>query len=150
MYPREANPAGMPEVALAILRWQDGFLMQLRDNDPNIRAPWHWGLFGGHLERGEQPEAAVLRELHEELAYEAPSATQLHSFLDGDVFRHLFDVPLLVPPSWLVQAEGRDMQVVSPAGIREGWAWSPVEGVSRPLVPGLRTALLAYCEERGL
>lgn len=43
-----------------------GLLLQLRD-DIAPTYPYHWGLFGGHMEEGETPEAAVWRELDEEL-----------------------------------------------------------------------------------
>jgi ADP-ribose pyrophosphatase YjhB (NUDIX family) len=43
-----------------------GLLLQLRDHiSPTY--PHHWGLFGGHIETGEEPEVAVWREMEEEL-----------------------------------------------------------------------------------
>lgn len=141
---------GLPQVALAILPWDGGFLLQLRDNDPKIRGPWQWGLFGGHIEPGEEPHAAVLRELVEELAYRAPSAEEFGTFWDLDVVRHIFDVPLVIPPTQLVLGEGRDLQVLTPGQIRDGFAFSPVEGIVRPIVPGIRTALLEYFQRKGI
>jgi 8-oxo-dGTP pyrophosphatase MutT (NUDIX family) len=55
------------EVAIAILHTADRFLMQLRDNIPGISTRL-LGVFCGHLDPGETPEAAVKRELLEELA----------------------------------------------------------------------------------
>lgn len=43
-----------------------GLLLQLRD-DIAPTFPHHWGLFGGHIEAGEDPDVAVWRELEEEL-----------------------------------------------------------------------------------
>lgn len=58
--------------AAAILHTADGrYLMQLRDEKEGLRAPGHWGLFGGGVEPGETPREAVVRELVEELEYEA-------------------------------------------------------------------------------
>ncbi|MBC7812680.1 MAG: NUDIX domain-containing protein [Burkholderiales bacterium] len=41
--------------------------LQLRDDKPNITDPNQWGLFGGWMELTEQPAAAGIREIHEEL-----------------------------------------------------------------------------------
>lgn len=146
----KGHTKGLPQVALAILPWQGGFLMQLRDNVPQIRGAWHWGLFGGHLDPGEDPHTAVLRELLEEIAYKAPSAELFGTFWDLDVVRHIFEVPLVIPPTELVLSEGRDMQILSLEQIRDGFAFSPVEGLVRPIVPGIRTALLEYFQRKGL
>lgn len=54
----------------AILFTDDGhYLMQLRDGAPEIFMPRCWGLFGGRIEAGESAEAALLRELNEELDF---------------------------------------------------------------------------------
>jgi mutator protein MutT len=53
--------------AHAILRLSDKFVLQLRDNKPDIAAPGQWSLFGGKLEPGELPQSAIRRELFEEL-----------------------------------------------------------------------------------
>jgi len=41
-------------------------LMQLRDDDPAIMFPGHWGLIGGASQAGETPEQTARREVHEE------------------------------------------------------------------------------------
>lgn len=45
------------------------YLMQLRDDRPEVHLGGHWGLFGGAVEPGEDFAAALLRELAEELAF---------------------------------------------------------------------------------
>ncbi len=38
-------------------------------DDPIIRVPGHWGLFGGGVEAGEQVEQALNQEIDEELDF---------------------------------------------------------------------------------
>jgi 8-oxo-dGTP pyrophosphatase MutT (NUDIX family) len=53
----------------ALLQLADGrYVMQLRDSKPEIFYPGHWGCFGGAVDAGEEPLAAMVRELVEELA----------------------------------------------------------------------------------
>ena len=48
-------------------------MIYLRDDKPEIPFPNHWDLFGGHLEAGETPEQALVREVKEELGIELES-----------------------------------------------------------------------------
>jgi 8-oxo-dGTP pyrophosphatase MutT (NUDIX family) len=59
----------------ALLQLTNGrYLMQLRDSNPDIFYPDHWGCFGGAVEPGEEPVAALERELQEELGVPVPPA----------------------------------------------------------------------------
>jgi len=55
----------------ALIYTPDGrYLMQLRDDEPDVSMRGYWGLFGGSLEEGEDPRTALARELREELCME--------------------------------------------------------------------------------
>ncbi|HEY9639014.1 MAG TPA: NUDIX domain-containing protein, partial [Coleofasciculaceae cyanobacterium] len=49
-------------VAIAILYQNNRFLMQLRDENPEIAYPGCWAFFGGHIEPEEPPDIAIRRE----------------------------------------------------------------------------------------
>ena len=129
-------------VAIAIL-YQDGkFLCQLRDDIPNIRYPGHWGLFGGHLEPGETPEVAVLRELKEEISYAPASVSLFCCDTEADVVRHVFHAQLSADVKDLVLLEGWDMKLLAPSDIRAGKCYSEQSRDVRPFgIPHQRILL---------
>jgi len=54
--------------AAALIHTGDGrYLMQLRDDRAGVAMRGRWGIFGGLVESGEFVEAAIARELKEEL-----------------------------------------------------------------------------------
>lgn len=66
-------------IAAAILHTADGrYLFQLRDDKAGLPLRNHWALFGGEVEAGEDGLAAVLREIQEELMYEARHCIWFH------------------------------------------------------------------------
>jgi 8-oxo-dGTP pyrophosphatase MutT (NUDIX family) len=78
----------------AILTVGRGYALQLRDRDPGIAFPGHWGFFGGEMETGETPLEAIGREVREELGLE----------ISG--WRRLWEVP------YRSEREGRPARVV--------------------------------------
>jgi 8-oxo-dGTP diphosphatase len=121
------------EVALAILPRDGKFLMQLRDNIPTILYPGLWGLFGGHMEAGETPEIAVVREVIEEIGFEIVTPQKFGCYSDDRVIRHVFYAPLTVDIDRLVLSEGWDLGLITPAQIEAGSAHSEIAGEERPL-----------------
>ena len=63
-------------------------LIYLRDNKPEIPFPNHWDFFGGHVEVGETPEQALVREVMEELGVNLPGWDffRCYECLSGDAY----------------------------------------------------------------
>ncbi len=95
------------------------YLLQLRDDKPGLPLRDHWVVFGGQIEIGEAPEAALRRELTEELDYLTreccwymESAFILPRAQRRIVRRHYFTVPVVPADiASMVQHEGADMRL---------------------------------------
>jgi 8-oxo-dGTP diphosphatase len=122
-------------IAVVILYQNNKFLMQLRDNIPNIISPGCWGLFGGHLEPGETPEKAVQREVMEEINYELTNFAKFDIYADEKVVRHVYHAPLLVELNQLVLHEGWDMALLTSEEILLDSCYSIKAGEIRPFAP---------------
>lgn len=107
------------DAAAAVIVLDDGrYLLQLRDDKDGIFFPGHWGLFGGGVEPGEAPEAALRRELLEELGLTVTDLrlfTRFHFDLVPmgltKIYREFFELhlPVLALRS-LSLGEGADVQ----------------------------------------
>lgn len=66
-------------------------LLYLRDNKPGIPFPAHWDLIGGHIEEGETPEEALIREVREELDIQLKDYTFYKEYqcLTGDAYENI-------------------------------------------------------------
>jgi 8-oxo-dGTP diphosphatase len=135
-------------VAIAILYRDDKFLMQLRDNVPNIIYPGCWGFFGGHIEPGETPEMAVKRELQEEIGYVPPVLTKFGCFTTEIAIRHIYHGPLEVGLADLVLGEGWDLGLLTVADIQRGDCYSDRAQQVRPLGAPHRQFLLDFIEQQ--
>jgi len=114
--------------ASAILVTPDNrYLMQLRDNNPEIPFPDTFCLFGGHVEVREDPEVGLRRELHEELELEAGDISYFSQlvfdaiYADGRIRqRYYFEIP--IDPgviNTLVLHEGAGMRLMTAGDIAE-------------------------------
>jgi 8-oxo-dGTP diphosphatase len=82
----------MEKIAAIILENDKGeFLLALRDNKPGIPFPNHWDLIGGHIEEGETPEEALVREVKEELDIDLKDYTFYRKYecLTGDAYQNI-------------------------------------------------------------
>lgn len=151
---------GVPpiEVAIAILVQGERFLMQLRDDIPGILYPGHWGFFGGHLDPGETPEAALLRELDEEIGYRPAQVMPYVSHwgdghaspqCDRRVIRHVFVADLDVPVHQLNLAEGWDLGLLDANEVQAGQCYSAVAERQCPIGAPHRDILLAFIQAQG-
>lgn len=136
-----------PAAAVAILYQDNRFLLQLRDDNPAIRYPGHWAFFGGHLESGESPEAAMQRELQEELGYTPPQIDYFTSSLtDAQIIRHVFYAPLTVCIEDLELHEGVDLGLSTIEEVKQGCRYSQRLGQMRPLARPHRQILLDFLQ----
>lgn len=135
------------QVAIAILYRDNQFLLQLRDNIPTIVFPGYWCLFGGHLEAGETPDAALRRELQEEIGYVPQSLEKFGCYQTPTVIRHVYHAPLRVGLNELELNEGWDFDLLTPAAIRQGFHFSQRAGEVRPLGKPHQDILLAFMEQ---
>ncbi len=122
-----------PVVAIAILHQAGKFLMQLRDDDPRIIYPGHWALFGGHLEPQENVDAAIQRELLEEIGHTPNTLTHFGCYADDRIVRHVYQGELSVDITDLQLNEGWDMDWFTPDDIRRGDRYSQQARQVRPL-----------------
>ncbi|WP_124972515.1 NUDIX hydrolase [Aphanothece sacrum] len=135
-------------VALAILYQDNQCLLQLRDDLPTILYPGHWGLFGGHLEPGESPEAGLKREILEEISYVIDVATEFRCYADDRAVRYIYHAPLTIGLEELDLQEGADLALASLETIQQGQCYSTKIEQVRPLGDIHQRILLDFFESR--
>ncbi len=113
---------------------QGRVLMQLRDDNPAIMFPNHWGLTGGAGAAGESPEETARREVTEETGlslgriepFKAYYFTETQSTkgarrtpnkVAADYELYLFHAPCTTPAEELVCGEGRELRFFAPDDI---------------------------------
>jgi 8-oxo-dGTP diphosphatase len=106
----------MKRIAAIILENDNGeFLLALRDNKPGIPFPNHWDLIGGHVEEGETPEEALVREVKEELDIDLKeySFFKIYECLTGDAYentKYIYSGKINIPIEEVTLLEGERPQ----------------------------------------
>jgi 8-oxo-dGTP pyrophosphatase MutT (NUDIX family) len=124
-------------VAALILDEGGRYLLQLRDDLPEIWFPDHWGLFGGAIDGNEALDEALTREMEEELGFVPEGAAYFTRFdydasffgRPGDVLtRHYYVVH--APPEAVDNfrlGEGQRFQFFEPRAILDGLQIAPYD-----------------------
>jgi 8-oxo-dGTP diphosphatase len=93
-------------------------LLYLRDNKEGIPFPNHWDLIGGHVEVGETPEEALVREVKEELNIDLKEFSFYKKYicLTGDAYpniKYIYIGKIVIPIEEITLLEGERPQYFS-------------------------------------
>ncbi len=105
-------------VSAILMNERGQVLLQQRDDNPSIRYPGHWSLFGGTIESGECAEDAVAREVREEIGFELENFGLLRQFVQNNKREFAFVGELTVPHDQLTLREGQAMDVFRPSELK--------------------------------
>jgi 8-oxo-dGTP diphosphatase len=109
----------MKKIAAIILENDKSeLLLYLRDNKPGIPFPNYWDLIGGHVEDGETPEEALVREVKEELNIDLKEYTfyKKYECLTGDAYeniKYIYTGKINLPIEEITLLEGERPQYFS-------------------------------------
>lgn len=122
-------------VAVGLIVAEDGrLLLQHRDAREGLPAAGKWGFFGGHVLPGEEPAAAFLREMREELGWRPRHFEPvLVRDVDGDGWHntsHVFGAHLDVAFDDLALGEGQDVRLFAPDALPEDLAAGNAEVIA--------------------
>jgi 8-oxo-dGTP pyrophosphatase MutT (NUDIX family) len=124
------------DAVVGLIVCDDGrYLMQLRSQKPGIFYPGHWGLFGGAVDPGETADAALSRELREELGIEILEARYFTEFsFDfsfcglGRVWRRYYKIDIAATSvDTMVLGEGSELRTFDAGEILIGYRVVPYD-----------------------
>ena len=104
--------------AIIFLNDSGELLLYRRDNKPGIPFPRHWDLFGGHIEEGETPEQALVREVKEELDYDLKDFSFFKKYIctSGDAYpniKYIYTGRFNIPVDKITLLEGEEVRYFS-------------------------------------
>jgi 8-oxo-dGTP diphosphatase len=94
-------------------------LLQQRDDNPAIRYPGHWSLFGGTIENDESPADAVAREVKEEIDFDMRNFGLFREFVQNNKQEFAFAGELAATLDELTLSEGQGMNLFYPSQLKE-------------------------------
>lgn len=117
------SEAKLREIVLIILEDEQGRVaMQLRSDIAGIVNPGRWGIFGGHMETGEEPAQAAQREVEEELTCDlvAGKLRFWRTLERKDLIYHLFHYPVAKELDDAELTEGERFEFLWPSQVYIG------------------------------
>lgn len=137
----------MARLAVVLLVDERGWVL-LQERDENApRAANQWGMVGGHVEDDEDFEAAVYREVAEEIGVDLPPGTLAlwrageYTYPDGHHGRyHVYAARVDLTDDDIVVGEGRQIVFVDPERILD----LDLAGSSRYFLPDFLTSDLFH------
>lgn len=134
-----AEPRYVPRrmsAGVLLVNRQGAVLMQLRDDDPSIPFPGHWGLIGGASQGDETPEQTARREAQEETGLQLGRIEPFRAYYfnekkpgggRGNVARakaspeyelYLFHCPCESPLAEMTCGEGQELRFFAPDDVQ--------------------------------
>jgi 8-oxo-dGTP diphosphatase len=108
----------MKQISMVLLfDRRDQLLIYLRDDNPEIPFPNHWDFFGGHVENGETPQEALVREVKEELGIELKHWSFFRQYVctEGDAYpnvKYVYWARVDAAPEELTLYEGQTLKSI--------------------------------------
>ena len=112
---RQLSKTSGEGVSAILINRRGQVLLQQRDDNPSIRYPGHWSLFGGSIEDGESAAAAVAREVEEEIEFAMRNFGLFREFVQNNKREFAFVGELTAELSDLTLSEGQGMNFFYPS-----------------------------------
>src|SRR5215471_2621985 len=104
-------------VSAILLNRAGEVLLQHRDDNPAIRYPGHWALFGGSIEPRESAHAAARREILEETGYNVENLGLFREFVQNGKREFAFIGEISASLDDLSLTEGQAMDFIRPGDL---------------------------------